>query len=450
MRTKYVYLKRVLLFVLIFLVLMGAMAWAFSCHPDHRIYQSIGCFYDEPEDSMQAIYIGSSNCYAFWNPLVAWNNHGLAVYSDSVGSLPFYATEYLIKDLRQTQPDALFIVNINSVEQNDLNSAAIHAVLNYMPDSENKEALMNYLADLIGYSQMDRLQFTHPWMKLREFWPYFVINGIKPEPDGLKGSANYDSYFETYCDVTDAYVHSQHRTELLPEMTACVEHLLDYCDAEDINILFVSVPRAEISEETLGRINSVADMIEDRGYPMLRLTDLNERIGLDLTQDFYNNRHTNVHGSIKYTNYLSDYLVERYGFEDLRGAAGYESWEAGWEGYAEVLGAHILDFELDAAHRNYALAAPETLHARAGEAGATIEWTKVPGADGYAVFRKEGPEGAWQAQSTLGDVDRYLDADVKAGGTYVYTVVPITISGGETFYGNFSYEGAGVELPSSK
>lgn len=36
--------------------------------------------YKEKENSLDAVYIGSSKVYAYWNPNIAWNDYGIAVY----------------------------------------------------------------------------------------------------------------------------------------------------------------------------------------------------------------------------------------------------------------------------------------------------------------------------------------------------------------------------------
>ena len=51
----------------IFAVLFGLMARTLRYFPDYRNYQTIGGFYHESENSLDAVYLGSSNCYAFWN-----------------------------------------------------------------------------------------------------------------------------------------------------------------------------------------------------------------------------------------------------------------------------------------------------------------------------------------------------------------------------------------------
>ena len=439
------YLIRSAAFIAIFAILLPAFAWVFSFDPDQRIYQWIGGFYEEPEDSLSAVYIGASTCYAFWNPLVAYHNYGLAVYPYTSTALPFYATEHLIKEARKTQPDATFIVNINSVEADDLSTTAMHHLLNYMPDSQNKTDLTNYLADLLELTPAERLEFRYPFLKIRvapiSVMQNIVDYGLPPELDGLKGASHYDTYLNTCTDIADAYIRSDERSALPEALVNCIESLLDYCEAENVNILFVAVPRAEDSEEALQRINTAIDLIRARDFPLLDLTDEAAALGMDLTQDYYNGGHTNIHGSIKFTNFLSEYLIETFDLQDLRGSAAHASWDAGWEAYAADISPIVLDLELDAGHRDYALHAPAEIRARAdGDLTIQLEWTAVDGADGYKVFRKDGSAGSWQEISACSET-RWLDSGLAQGVAYSYTVVPFRTEAGEAFYGNFDYKG---------
>jgi len=423
------------------------MLWLFSCHPEQRNYQMIGGFYEEPENSLDGVYVGSSNCYAFWNPLVAWENYGLAIYPYASGSQPFHATEYIIREARKTQPDAVYIVNLNSVDADDWSAGSIHLLVNYMPESKIKDALIEYLGSLIGYSRIDNLEFHFPWIRSREYWLDYLENGFFPELDGLKGTMRYGDYLKTYTDIADAYILSDARADIPNELTECIDSLLDYCDAENVNVLFVSVPRAETSENTLGRINTVSDMIRARGYDVLHLTDKAGEMGLDLTQDYYNSKHTNIHGAIKYTNYLSEYLIENYGLENKHGNERYSSWDKAWDTYAKGVSPGILDIELDASHRDYSLAAPEALEAKSDENGAiAVEWNAVEGAQAYALYRKAGYTSPWELVSAHQTATSYSDSDCVDGIEYYYTVVPVRDADGEAYYGNFHYRGVSTTI----
>lgn len=436
---------RAVAFWALFALLLYPVTRVFAHYPDYRSYQTIGGFYEEADDSLDAVYLGSSNCYAFWNALVAWHNHGLAVYPYASPDQPFYATEYLIREVRKTQPDARFIVSVNSVDADDLDASGAHYLLNYMPDSGEKRALTDRLSDLMGYDLLDRLEFRFPWLRLRELWYDRLINGPVPELDGFNGAGTYADYLGGAEDISDEYLDSDLRTAVPETLMETIDSLLDYCDREAVEVLFVSVPRAEKTGETMGRINTVCDIIRARGYGVLDLSDQTGALGLDLTQDFYNDKHTNIHGSVKFTDGLCEWLMDRYdGLEDKRGDAAYADWDAAWERYADVIAPWLLDIELDAAHRDWTLPAPGSLSAEAKDGAAQIRWAAARGADGYAVYRKAGDDGAWTRVADTAET-RFEDAEGAPEGGCRYTVVPWRASDGETFYGNFLYSGVASE-----
>lgn len=437
---------RIICFIGIFLILFMAMMWLFSGHPDKNTFHRVKGFYAEEENSLDAVYVGSSNCYAFWNPLVAWNNYGIAVYPFATSAQPFYATEYMIREARKTQPDALYIVNLNSVEADDLNVSAIHYLINYMPDSENKRQMLDYLCDLLGYSRIQRLEFDFPWIRSRDFWLDYIKEGFFPELDGLKGANTYGKYLKTSFDVTGAYRVSGEKYDVPEALIQSLDSLLDYCEEEGVRILFVTVPRPEEKAEALGRINTVRDRIRERGHTVYYLTDDAEIMGMDLTQDYYDIKHTNIHGSIKFTNFLSEYLIENYGFTDKRENAAYAGWNEAWETYAAGIAPGVLDVELNKALRSCDLAAPENLRAEAQPDGHIIlSWDASPEADAYLLYRKDGYTRPWQRISGLLKGSEYMDVNAADGVKYYYTVVPVHSVNGVNHYGHFNYKGVSIQ-----
>ena len=431
-------------FIGIFLVLFCAMMAVFSNDPDFRIAQSVRGFYAEPAESLQGVYIGSSNCYAFWNPLVAWREYGLTVYPYYTPALPFFATEYVIREVRKTQPNAMFIVNVNAAEEDRVTVNHIHHTLNYMKESEVKTELRDYLCDLAGLDWAERLELDFPWVRMRGQWMEYLKRRLFPRQEHLKAASHYYSYLDLCTDISKKYKWTDAREEMTDVLSECVDSLLDYCDEENVRVLFVSVPRRERTAYTLGRINAVCDAVRARGYDVLYLTDKVDEIGLDLSRDYYNRKHTNIHGSIKFTSYVSEYLRSAFGLEDLRGSDGYASWDDAWTRYEKIIAPYVLDFELDAAHRDYSLAAPDNVTVSAGGNGAAeIRWDAVDGADAYCVYRRAGEKVAWERLAET-DTCALADGDRKHGVQYSYAVVPIRKSGAETWFGHC----AAVEIPS--
>lgn len=459
------YIIKTVLFALIFILLFSYVSQVVTYPSDYRNYQWIGGFYEEEEESLDAVYIGSSNCYAFWNSMTAWDEYGIAVYPYSCNAMSFIATEYLIKETRKTQPDALFIVNVNTISELTVTIEKVHHLLDYMPFSLNKLELIDALADAGDFTTEERMECIVPMLRYHSRWSDLNKKDFNYKVDGMKGSSAYSTFLKTYVDTTDRYVLTDETAEV-PEIYAeALESLLDYCDEEKVNVLFVTVPRAEKDEERLKQINKINELIAERGYDTLYLIDETDAIGLDITTDFYNRNHTNVHGSIKYTQYLSEYLIENYGFEDKRGEEAYKSWDKGYKKYSKKIAPYVLDIELDAEHRDYSLAKPAKLNAKAGEDEVEVTWKAVDGAKEYAIYRKEGEKGVWQrltvtTKTTYKDVltteDELLEEaasltaeendESQEPTIYTYTVVPYYRQSGEKYYGNFAYLGVSVEL----
>ena len=95
------YIIKAVLFALIFILLFAYVSKVVTYPSDYRNYQWIGGFYEEEEESLDAVYIGSSNCYAFWNSMTAWEEYGITVYPYSCNAMSFLATEYLIKETKK-------------------------------------------------------------------------------------------------------------------------------------------------------------------------------------------------------------------------------------------------------------------------------------------------------------------------------------------------------------
>ncbi len=427
-------ITKAVLFLLIFILLFLGASAVLNSTGDYRSEQWIGGFYKEPARSLDAVYVGSSTCYAYWNPLYAWENYGIAVYPYTCNSQHFIAAEYLIREVRKTQPDALFIVNTNTIEENRMVVEKYHDLLDCMPLSINKLRLTKYLCDISGFSAGESLELYVPLYRFHSRWSELNSSDFYYPPNGLKGTSNYSTYKNTFTDITQLYTHADGYAPLPDYIAEAAVSLMDYCEAEGVRIVFVTVPRVE-TRQRLEEINTLNAMLEERGFDTLKLMDQTELLKLDLSQDFYNKGHTNIHGSIKYTAYLSEYLIERYGLSDRRGDPLLASWDEGVGKYARSMQTYTLDIERDVHHRTSALTRPEELQIRAGEAGVDLSWSPVAGAEGYLVFHR--PRGkTWQLLAEVTDT-RLSGAAGKE--TDDYTVVPFCGSGEDRLYGDFDY-----------
>ncbi|MBE6775104.1 MAG: hypothetical protein E7543_02825 [Ruminococcaceae bacterium] len=333
---------KVLVFLLIFLF------GFFGCQTvladgDSKDYKRINGFFDERENSLDAVFLGSSATYAFWTPPVAFAEYGITVYSFSNAAQPTFAARYLIEDARKTQPDALYIINISHLLENYGNH--LHKLLVNYPNSINKLEMTDYLCDMGGLSLSERMEHYFPIIRFHERWSELTKEDFKPSEDKYKCGSTYTSFLSKTTDVSGLKYDFETRAELSENDLRGLTELMDYCEQTEVKVLFVIVPQAVSDKERFAEQNTTADILTGRGFDVLDLRKHTEEIGLDLSADYYNAKHTNLHGSLKITDYISRYLVENYGFGDKRGQEEYSDWTEASAKYYEKISEYLTPAE---------------------------------------------------------------------------------------------------------
>lgn len=433
---------KIIAFITIFALLFTG-ATSILLKPDFMNYHNFGGFYEEPENSLDAVYIGSSNCFTFWNSLLAWGNYGISVYPYAGNSVLFFASEYYIREARKTQPDAVFIVNINSVTDGGIPVDSMRNMIDCMPFSFNKLKMIHDMMEIGDFSFADSLEYYFPMIRFHSRWKELKSSDVELPLNGLKGSPIFDEYLKVGVDITDNYVLTEKEGVLAEKLLDSAKRLLDYCDEEQVKVVFVTVPQAKYEDFRVERFNGLNAYIESRGYPVLELLSDPEEMGLDLKADFYNTAHTNIHGSAKFTQYVANYLIENYGFTDKRQDPDYAAWNTAFDSYTKMVSPYLLDIERDGEKRTLDLEVPQ-LTVGAQGAGNLISWKGVAGADGYRIYRKTSKATAWVVVSETKDLS-FLDPSAEAGALYTYTVLPFKEGTDGRTYGKFSYTGSSLQ-----
>ena len=284
-----------------------------------RHYQYVGGYFQEPDNTLDAVFIGPSNVYSSWIASLAWKEYGIAVRYLASAALGGDCFKTIIQNIRDRQPNALYVVCMNSF----LSSSSVgakHDLFDYWPTARKIQPVLGlYNEDLISSSEM--LELFIPLIRFHSRWPLLQKEDFNHKLNGLKGESVYLSFLGGKVDVSDGFYVSEKREALEPIKEKILNDFLSYCKESNINILFVGTPWA-VDEKEKSQINYINDIISNRGFDSVNLAnDLNE-IGLNSATDYYDNRHTNIHGAIKVTDYLGEYLVENYTFPEKAGGGG--------------------------------------------------------------------------------------------------------------------------------
>lgn len=380
------------LLLVIFIILLMIVCKVVVRLADERNYSLIAGFYEERKNSLDAIYLGSSSAYAFWVAPVAWKEYGISVFPFASSGQPLEAAQSLVKEARKTQPDALYIVSVTGPV--NITPQIIHCLVDYFPFSLNKLQMIHTLCGYGNILGMEQLEFYFPLFRYHSRWNELTEDDFHYAINGLKGGSEYDAFLKSVNDISNYLRNTEHIGSLSKQYTASIEDFLDYCDEEQVNVLFVSTPRGIDNESQLARINAIGDLVESRGYPFLDMLKHMDEIGLDATRDYYNENHTNIHGALKTTRFLAEYLLEHYDFSNTTIKHDNASWDLAYEKYMKLIGPYTLDIERNAEPRDNLLLAPKLSKVSVNGTSLTVSWEKSDGADGYRIYRKDS-ESAW-------------------------------------------------------
>ncbi len=439
----------------IFLVVLAALVYLVSglmSHGSTNIsnLQRFKGFYEEREDSLDAVYIGASNVYTFWVAPIAWDHYGITVYPFSSSSQPLEAAEYLIREARKTQPDALYIVSINCIDRTYedvethgyLSSPVIHYTSDALPASATKFQMLQRLTDLAGIPQKERLEFYFPLLRYHGRWNELQKDDFfAGRSDRVKGAIINNTYLGHSEDTTGKFRATERHQALPDGLRESIERLLNYCSQEEVKLLFVTAPQAITDESLLGQFNTINDMAKAWGFPVLDMLDCMDELDLNPVVDYYNTNHTNLHGGVKVTDYLSRYLLENYGFEDKRDDPAYTSWNEAYETYVEKISGSLLDYEYEETSWDMTLTAPALSNISVNGTTLSFSWKAVGEADGYGIFRKPA-NGSWERIGTNDpNTLSYADETCVPGERYFYTVTAFRLENDSVVWGDHDFQG---------
>lgn len=431
-------------FCLVFIVLFTAVTGIMTLNWNEEGRQAIPGFYREPKDSLDAVYIGASNVYWFWSAPLAWHNYGIKVYPFASGNLPFVADKYVIEEIRKTQPNALIIIGVNNsiFETDFVEPHIIHSLTDFIPMSLNKIRMVSAICNMNGFTVSESLEYFFSLIRYHERWKELSAEDFAEYFD-VKGSCTIEEFLTGTLDVTE-YKESERRDELPGKKVEMLLDTLDYCKDNDVRLLVVVSNTAMLEEDKLARLNTLADIVEENGFPVLRMEHMIDDIGLDLSKDYYQEVHVNVHGMIKTTDFLSKYLISNYAFADRRNEDGSGDWDQAYDRYTGIISRVCPDFEYDGSMRDCSVDAPALTAISSGAGTVRLEWEGTAGADGYRIYRRSAGANWTPLQTVPPDSAMYEDDTCAVGGAYDYTVVPFKNTASGLCWGDYDYNGLSV------
>jgi len=278
-------------------------------------------FYNEPEQSMDVVLLGASELFADYSPAYAYEQHGFTSYLYAQDANPGSLYLSQLKEITARQsPDVIFVEINGFLYSNDemlRDEARLRIYTESIPWSANK------IRTIMEYDYADKLSCFFPFIKYHGDWK--DLGTLKYRLDMKTKSYSHPSllkgiYTRTITDTVPVLTLNKAedtKTEPITQLSEqYLRDFLDYCKAEQLNVVFLRCPHKLVDEGTLysfRQANRVGEIVAEYGFDFVNLDKETAAIGINDLTDFYNSDHLNVYGQQKLTDYLGKLIVDDYG-----------------------------------------------------------------------------------------------------------------------------------------
>ena len=270
-------------------------------------------FFALPENSLDVLFVGSSQILRDIDPVQLEEETGLSAYSRATTKQAAPVSYYYLKNALKTQSPRMVVIDPSTLYTEyavDEDEAYVRYAFDTMPldwdkitaiwhtvQGSEKQHMLDYLLPAVYYhdraAELEAFDWTYPFRqdKSDPNRGAILLDDIGPQEfTPLKGDS----------DKTEPYAESS---------LYWYEKFVELCEQEDIQLVMLRTPRTFWTEEMH---TGDAAFAEAHNIPLIdfNLETLYTEAGLDDQEDFFDRGHLTAAGAHKLTHVLGKYLLE--------------------------------------------------------------------------------------------------------------------------------------------
>ncbi len=337
-------LGKTILFVAIGCVILFWVSRLFGVSNEYSEHAEmiVNGYYEQAEDSIDALLIGNSHVYRYWQPAFAWNEHGLASMEWSTSDMPYGAMKNVVIEALKTQSPKVLVLDATVFANGkDGPSNKIYLLLDNMKYSKNYFDMIRNFCDFSDVTGKTKLQYYIPMIQFHSRWTELSELDFRQTMPSYLNSCYQENFLAKTIQPVE-HIVTDKRVAIAPRSEDALRDLLEWCQQQDVEILFYAAPMLR-KENQSGRINYIGDIISEYGMNFVNFNDedLYAMFGFEESEDFQDRNHTNIKGSYKFTKVFGEYLKDRYDLPDRSGETAYAGWDTQASAYYAIVNPYL-------------------------------------------------------------------------------------------------------------
>lgn len=246
---------------------------------------------------------------------------------------PLYQSYYALKDALEVQQTQVVILDITSLfyEKEDMESLLetdehhyLHYTIDGMHDLKNKydafKVAKEIKPDLNVWNYLSKYYYSHNNWENIEKENFVGTNG----KNVLNGNLMLFSIYDNSGRVMSPYeIENTGEIQNIPEFNLeFLYKIIELCEQKHTALVLLN-GKVDFNWNWKS-YNAVKQIAEENALDYLDVNLFEDEAGIDWTVDLSDDRHTNVVGAKKITDYVGEYLSENYSFAEHRNFEKYE------------------------------------------------------------------------------------------------------------------------------
>lgn len=328
---KMVFCIKLILFITIFFLIYQKVNYVLR---DKIESEYVINYLEEKRNSIDVVFLGSSNILSGIQPMILWEEYGIPSYNLATSSSTIPMMYYFAKLSNETQKPKVIVADMNSLlcETKIFHNEWFHIAFDSFDGSWAKtEAVF----DLI--EEDDRLEMLFPIYIYHERWGVLEEADFKPieNMSFTKGA----KILNGVCPLEEREFSYERERESLNEVVlSYTEKMIQYCQRNNIELVFMAMPlNNKADDDFLKMINELQMISEENNICFLNGYAEKEVWGLNYKEDYVDDAHVNYKGAKKITEYVGKCLAENFGLKDKRLQPEYEDWNKTFLTYSDYV-----------------------------------------------------------------------------------------------------------------
>ena len=325
-REKLLFLLRAAVFAGLLLAVLSYALYVLVPKDDYGIC-SMTNLYQQEENTVDVLVLGTSLAYAGVNTNVLWEEYGIAAYNLCGAELPYWSCYHYLTEAMKTQRPRLILLDAKaSTYTNDYS----HRGRTLMSTSGIASPINRLRAIRASVSEEDFLGYALGFPQLHSFYQEVTTESFMYPPSNAGRGSSWKGYIE--CTETEQHsrpslVWVDTRKPIHAREEDYLRRIIELARQEEIPLMLIGFPNPDYANDHM-YYNSLWAIAEEYGVPYINYNDPALRYGLVYSSCFADWQHLNVKGSVIFSRRLSEDLKAMFDLPDRRGEQKYESWDA--------------------------------------------------------------------------------------------------------------------------